>query len=48
MIGTLGVLIRAKTEGEITTLRPVLRRLRQESFWVSDHLYDQVLEAVNE
>lgn len=46
--GTLGVLIRAKTEGKITTLRPVLRRLRQESFWISDHLYAQVLEAVNE
>ncbi|MEI7730869.1 MAG: DUF3368 domain-containing protein [Verrucomicrobiota bacterium] len=47
--GTLGVLLRAKTETRIPELRPVLERLRQRTtFWLSDTLYETVLRSVGE
>ena len=46
--GTVGVLIRAKTAGLVSELRPVLDRMREQSFRLSDRLYDRVLESVNE
>jgi len=48
LTGTLGVLIRARSEGKVETLRPLLDQLRRESFWISDDLYRRVLEAVGE
>ncbi|MEP0548792.1 MAG: DUF3368 domain-containing protein [Rhodothermales bacterium] len=46
--GTLGILIRAKSEGYLDALRPVLDRLRLESFRISDVLYIRVLKGVGE
>lgn len=47
--GTLGILIRACTNGDLDRLQPVLDRLRhQGSFWISDDLYRKALRAVNE
>ena len=48
LTGTIGVLIRAKREGLVETLRPLLDQLRQESFWISESLYRRALEAVGE
>lgn len=46
--GTLGLLIRAREEGQLEALGPVLDELRRESFWISDRLYRQALEGVGE
>jgi hypothetical protein len=47
--GTIGLLIRAKTEGLIEKLRPELDKLRQQGgFWIAEPLYKRVLEALDE
>jgi predicted nucleic acid-binding protein len=47
--GAVGVLIRARLEGKIESLRPELDRLRIESgFWIEERLYRQALSAVGE
>ena len=49
IIGLVGVLIRAKVEGHITNLKPVLDELIDEiGFRVSRRLYDMVLNQVGE
>jgi len=43
------MLIRAKLEGHLPTLRGELDRLRDEGgFWISDDLYRDALRAVGE
>jgi predicted nucleic acid-binding protein len=47
--GVIGILIRAKLEGRITSLREELDKLRNEvGFWIGDALYRRVLQAVAE
>ncbi len=47
--GVIGLLIRAKIEGKLPSLREELDRLRHEAgFWISENLYQQALEAVGE
>jgi hypothetical protein len=47
--GVVGLLIRAKVEGKIASLRHELDRLREGAgFWISDGLYQQALQAVGE
>ena len=47
--GIVGLLIRAKREGRISSLREELDRLRGEGgFWIGDELYLQALKAVGE
>lgn len=47
--GLLGVLIRAKQRGLITSVKPLLDRLQQEGkFWIGGELMEQVLQAVGE
>lgn len=46
--GTLGVLTRATLAGALPALRPVLRRMRETDFRLSQSLEDQALEAVGE
>jgi uncharacterized protein len=47
--GTVGLLIRAKQEGKIASLKVELDRLRDNvGFWLHDDLYRQVLSAVDE
>ena len=47
--GVIGVLIRAKQEGMIRSLRPDLDRLRQAGrFWIEEELYQRALAAVGE
>ena len=47
--GVVGVLIRAKREAKIISLRQELERLRYEGgFWLSEHLVQRALQAVGE
>lgn len=48
-IGLLGLLIRAKQEQLISDVKPTMDRLRQNvGFWVSDELYDYILQTTEE
>ena len=47
--GVIGILLRAKLQGKIRSLKEELDRLRQEAgFWLAEDLYHRVLEEVNE
>lgn len=47
--GVIGILIRAKFEGEVSSLRHELDRLRDEGgFWIGEDLFDRALKAVKE
>lgn len=47
--GTIGILIRARFEGKIASLREELDRLRNEGgFWIGDEIYRRALQAVEE
>ena len=47
--GVIGLLIRARLDGKVSSLRQELDRLRHEGgFWISDKLYQQALMAVGE
>jgi hypothetical protein len=47
--GVVGILIRARLDGKVTSLRQELDRLRLDAgFWITEDLYRQALEAVGE
>jgi hypothetical protein len=47
--GVVGLLIRAKNTGKVTSLKALLDRLRGEAgFWIDESLYRAALRAVNE
>lgn len=47
--GIIGLLIRAKLEGMVPSLREELDRLRNDAgFWIGDDVYTRALDAVNE
>ena len=46
--GTLGILIRAKREGYIPAVRPLLDALMTDGLYISDAVRDYVLEAAGE
>jgi predicted nucleic acid-binding protein len=47
--GAIGVLIRARLEGRIDSLRAELDKIRtQAGFWIEDGLYQKVVEAAGE
>ncbi len=47
--GVIGVLLRAKAEGMIRLLRPLLDELRERGgFWIADDLYDRALRMAKE
>lgn len=47
--GVLGVLLRAKAQGLISSVRPLLDALVNEAgFWVTDHLYERILQIAQE
>ncbi len=48
VIGTLGVLLRAKREGFINAVKPFVELMRQTDFRVSDELYQTVLRTAGE
>lgn len=47
-IGTLGILLKAKQEGLLETIRPDIEKLQQQSFRMSQSVVDAVLEQANE
>ena len=47
-VGTLGLLLLAKRRGLIEAVRPLLDRLRAEKFYISDRLYENVLQEAGE
>ena len=46
--GTLGILARAKREGQISNLRSVLTLLRARGTWIGEELYEEVLRLAGE
>jgi len=48
IIGTLGVLLRAKQEGYIALVKPFIEQMKQTDFRASDDLYQTVLRKANE
>jgi len=47
--GVIGILIRARLEGRVTSLREELDRLRSKAgFWIGDEIYRRALKAVAE
>jgi len=46
--GTIGVLIRAKTEGLISELKPILDELIEKEVWISERLKIEILRKVGE
>ncbi len=47
--GVIGILIRAKLEGKVASLREELDRLRNEAgFWIGDEVYRRALQVVAE
>jgi predicted nucleic acid-binding protein len=46
--GTMGVLVKAKKEGFIPLLKPVLEQIEETDFRLSEHLKNILLKAVNE
>lgn len=48
VLGTLGILARAKREGRIPNLRQVLNLLRARGTWIGDELYEEVLRLAGE
>jgi len=41
--GVIGILIRAKYEGKITSLEDALEKLKETGFWIGDDLYTRIL-----
>ena len=48
VIGTLGILLKAKQVGAISLLRPVLEQVRQTDFRVTSTLIDAILRDAGE
>jgi len=41
--GTIGVLLKAKKQGLITTIAPLLKELREKSSWINDNLFNKAI-----
>ena len=46
--GTIGILIKAKKQGLISELKPLLFELREKEVWLSESLIERILELTNE
>ena len=46
--GTIGVLIKAKKEGFVTKLKPLLNELTEKEVWISEKLIREILKQVGE
>jgi len=46
--GVIGILIKAKYEKKIVSLKDELEKLRKTGFWLSDNLYTKILREVSE
>lgn len=48
MIGTVGVLIQAKQQGLISVLKPLIEKLAENNFYISDELKEEAFTLVGE
>jgi predicted nucleic acid-binding protein len=48
VVGTIGVLLKAKLLGKIESLREELGRLKATGFWLSEGLYERILKEAGE
>ena len=48
VIGTIGVILRAKKKGIIAEIKPVLNKLEEVDFRISNTLYEQALQLAKE
>jgi predicted nucleic acid-binding protein len=48
LTGTLGVLLRAKSQGHITVVKPLLEQLREGGIWLSEQVVAEVLRLAQE
>ncbi len=46
--GTAGVLLRAKNKGILAEVKPILERMRESGFFLSDRLMSEILEMAGE
>lgn len=46
--GSLGVLLRAKAQGLIPAVKPLIDQMRSNGIWISDTLYTHILQQANE
>jgi len=46
--GTLGILLRAKKAGQLTSLKKALNALQATGFWLNPNLYQRLLQEVGE
>ncbi|WP_258085103.1 DUF3368 domain-containing protein [Thermococcus thermotolerans] len=46
--GTIGVLLRAKFRGGVSSMREELEKLKETGFWLSEELYKRILEEAGE
>ena len=46
--GTIGVLIKAKSKGIISELKPLLIELTSKDVWISDKLISEILSQIGE
>ncbi len=46
--GTIGVLLRAKFQGRIQSIKEELEKLKETGFWLSEGLYKRILEEAGE
>ena len=46
--GVIGILIKAKYEKKIPSLKDELEKLKKTGFWLSDNLYTKILREVSE
>ena len=48
VIGSLGVLIKAKEKGYISEIKPLLENIKKSDIYLTDYIVNQVLEICNE
>jgi len=46
--GTIGILLRAKFEGKIESIKDELDKLKETGFWLSGELYERILKETGE
>ena len=46
--GTIGILVKAKKQGLISELKPLILELKDKGVWLSESLIERILELVNE
>jgi predicted nucleic acid-binding protein len=46
--GTIGILVKAKKQGLISELKPLLLELKEKGVWLSESLIERILELANE